>query len=266
MIKIEDLHKSFNGNHVLRGVNFSVKRGELIAVIGRSGYGKSVLLKHIAGLMKPDKGRIIIDGEDIKRLSHRKLLRFRNRLGYLFQSGALFDSMTVYENVAFPLREKTDLKEDEIRERVIRELEQVGLKGSEDKYPSQLSGGMIKRAALARELIWNPDIMLFDEPTTGLDPIISTTILNLIQSCHRRFNFTGIIVTHEVPKVFSIVDKVAMLHDGKIIFYGSSDGIMKSSNPIIQQFIKGSPEGPLPEFESPHELLDKRRIKKRVFE
>ncbi len=239
MIKVEDLHKSFGENRVLRGVSFEVRDGELLALIGRSGYGKSVLLKHIAGLLKPDKGRVIIDGHDISRTRGKTLLKLRDRLGYLFQGGALFDSMTVFENVAFPLKEKRDLPRNEIEERVRKELQLVGLEGSEDKYPSQLSGGMIKRAALARELIMEPEIMLFDEPTTGLDPIIGSTIINLIHECHKRLNFTGIIVTHEIPKVFKIVDRVILLHDGKILIAGSPDEIMCSENPVVKLFLSG---------------------------
>lgn len=239
MIIVEDLHKSFGENHVLRGVSFEVKDGELLALIGRSGFGKSVLLKHIAGLLRPDKGRVIIDGHDISRTKGRELLKLRDRLGYLFQGGALFDSMTVFENVAFPLKEKRSLPKEEIKRLVIRELQLVGLEGSEDKYPSQLSGGMIKRAALARELVMEPEIMLFDEPTTGLDPIIGSTILNLINSCHNRLNFTGIIVTHEIPKVFDIVDRVMLLHDGKVEISGTPDEVMSSQNPIVRGFLEG---------------------------
>jgi phospholipid/cholesterol/gamma-HCH transport system ATP-binding protein len=172
--------------------------------------------------------------------------------------------MTIFENVAFPLKEKTKLEEKEISERVLFELEQVGLSGAEEKYPSQISGGMIKRAALARELIWEPDIMLFDEPTTGLDPITGQTILNLIDSCHKRLKFTGIIVTHEIPKVFEIVDRVAMLHDGRVLIMGSPEEVMCSEDPVVQQFMTGSPEGPLPQHECPPELLDLIRRKKKV--
>ncbi|MFH1351211.1 MAG: ABC transporter ATP-binding protein [Pseudomonadota bacterium] len=264
MIRIEELYKSFDGNEVLRGVSFEVKRGEIVALIGRSGYGKSVFLKHIAGLMRPDRGRILVEGNDINRLRGKALLKFRTRMGFLFQSGALFDSMTIYENVAFPLKEKTGLSEKEIQERALYELEQVGLTGAESKYPSQVSGGMIKRAALARELVGEPEIMLFDEPTTGLDPIIGSTILNLIDSCHKRLQFTGLIVTHEIPKVFSIVNRVAMLHEGKMIFMGSPEEIMCSENPVVQQFITGSPEGPLPELECAPHLIESMRSKKKV--
>jgi phospholipid/cholesterol/gamma-HCH transport system ATP-binding protein len=243
MIRVEELHKSFDGAQVLKGASFSVGKGEILALIGRSGYGKSVLLKHVAGLMKADRGRVLVDEEDVSELKGRGLLHLRNRLGFLFQSGALFDSMTIFDNIAFPLREKTTLEERKIRHKVQSELEQVGLMGSEGKYPSQISGGMIKRASLARALVQEPEIMLFDEPTTGLDPLTGQTILNLIDSCHRRLGFTGIIVTHEIPKIFEIVNKVAMLHDGVIQFQGTPKEIAASEDPVVRAFLTGDMEG-----------------------
>ena len=245
MIEVEDLHKSFDGLEVLRGASIRIEKGEILALIGRSGYGKSVLLKHIAGLMKPDRGRVFVDGEDISCFSGKELERMRSRFAFLFQSGALFDSLTVFENVAFPLREKTKLSDGEITQRVLSELDQVGLAGAEHKYPAEVSGGMIKRAALARALVREPEIMLFDEPTTGLDPIISHAILNLIDSCHNRLNFTGIIVTHQIPRIFDIVQKVAMLHEGVVLIAGSPEEILSSKDPVVQQFIHGNIEGPI---------------------
>jgi phospholipid/cholesterol/gamma-HCH transport system ATP-binding protein len=245
MIKVEDLYKSFDGLEVLRGVSFQVETGEILALIGRSGYGKSVLLKHIAGLIRPDRGHVFVDGNDMCCLRGKKLGEVRSRFGFLFQSGALFDSLTVYENVAFPLREKTRLSEEEIRKKVMDMLSQVDLIGSENKYPAQISGGMIKRTALARSLIRNPEIMLFDEPTTGLDPIIACAILNLIESLHQSLRFTGILVTHEIPSVFKFVQKVAMLHEGKILEMESPEKMQLSSNPAIQQFITGCVDGPI---------------------
>jgi phospholipid/cholesterol/gamma-HCH transport system ATP-binding protein len=245
MIQVENLHKSFNGLEVLRGTSFQVEKGEILALIGRSGYGKSVLLKLIAGLLRPDKGRVLIDGYDIFRLRGRKLEEIRRRFGFLFQSGALFDSLTIFENVAFPLREKAKLSEEEIRRKVLDLLDQVDLNGAEEKYTAQISGGMIKRAALARALVINPEIMLFDEPTTGLDPIIACSILNLIDSLHKRLGFTGILVTHEIPAVFQFVQKVAMLHERKILTLASPDQIQSSQDPIVQQFITGCVEGPI---------------------
>ncbi|MFQ5840837.1 MAG: ABC transporter ATP-binding protein [Thermodesulfobacteriota bacterium] len=245
MIRVEDLRKSFNGLEVLRGVSFQIEKGEILALIGRSGYGKSVLLKHIAGLMRPDQGRVLIDGEDICCLRGKGLERLRSRFAFLFQNGALFDSLPVFENVAFPLREKTKLSDREIREKVLSELDQVGLAGAEHKYPGEISGGMIKRAALARALVREPEVMFFDEPTTGLDPIIAHAILNLIDSCHKRLNFTGIIVTHQIPRIFDIVQRVAMLHEGVVLITGSPEEICSSKDPIVKQFINGDLEGPL---------------------
>jgi phospholipid/cholesterol/gamma-HCH transport system ATP-binding protein len=245
VIKVEDLHKALSGKQVLKGVNLTVNKDEILVLIGMSGYGKSVLLKHIARLFKPDKGRVLIDGTDIGHLNSRDLTKVRSRLSFLFQGGALFESMTVFENVAFPLKEKLGLKKDEIKERVLRELEQVGLSGAEDKYPSQISGGMQKRAALARVLVWKPEIILFDEPTTGLDPIIGHAILQLISELHRQRKFTGIIVTHELHRVFKIAHKAAMLHEGVIRAVGAPDEILTSEDPVVKQFISGDTEGPI---------------------
>jgi len=237
MIEIQDLHKSFDGNEVLRGVSLRINEGEVVALIGGSGSGKSVLVKHVAGLMRPDRGHIFVDGKEINTLNSRGLRELRERLGFLFQGGALFDSLTVAENVAFPLEEKTKLSDELICSRVLKELELVGLSGSEHKYPSQISGGMVKRAALARALITDPEIMLFDEPTTGLDPVIGLAILRLIDSCHGRLSFTGLIVTHEIPKVFSIVDRVAMLHKGTIWAEGSPQEFVSLKDPVVEEFL-----------------------------
>lgn len=245
MIQIEDLYKSLSGKLVLKGVNLSVRKGEILVLIGMSGYGKSVLLKHIARLFKPDRGRILIDGTDIGPLNSKGLSEVRSRLGFLFQGGALFESMSVFDNVAFPLKEKLGLNKDEIRERVLRELDNVGLSGAEDKYPSEISGGMQKRAALARVLVWEPEIILFDEPTTGLDPIIGHAILQLIAELHKNRNFTSIIVTHELHRVFKIAHKAAMLHEGVIKVIGTPDEILASDDPVVKQFVSGDTEGPI---------------------
>jgi len=245
MIRIEDLCRSFDGFPVLQGISLEVGKGELLALIGRSGCGKSVLLRHMAGLLRPDSGRVFIRDRNVARVKGRELARLREGLGFLFQGGALFDSMTVYDNVAFPLREKTRMRETEIRQRVQDELGRVGLSGAEAEYPSQLSGGMQKRAALARELVCEPEIMLFDEPTTGLDPIIGHAILKLIDDLHRRMHFTGIIVTHELHKVFEIVDRVAMLHEGGIRIEGPPETILSSEDALVRQFIRGDIEGPI---------------------
>ncbi len=237
MITLENLHKSFDGLEVLKGVSLQVERGEILALIGGSGHGKTVILKHVAGLMRPDRGRVSIDGKDVYGLRGNELEQLRSHLGFLFQSGALFSSLTVFDNVAFPLRERTRLSEQEIREKVLSVLEQVGMKGAEDKYPAQISGGMIKRTALARSLMRDPEILLFDEPTTGLDPVIAHTILDLIQLIHQQLKFTGMIVSHELSRVFQIVQKVAMLHEGALLFMGTPEEIMASRDPIVRQFI-----------------------------
>lgn len=242
-----------------------MEKGRILALIGRSGYGKSVLLKHVAGLMKPDSGRVLVDGHDMSRLRGRDLLAIRNRLGFLFQSGALFDSMSIFDNVAFPLREKTRMKEKEIRERVLKELEQVGLLGAEEKFPSQLSGGMVKRASLARALMGEPEIMLFDEPTTGLDPLTGQTILDLIDACHGRLKFTGIIITHEVPKVFEVVDRVAMIDEGRIVFQGTPEEILRSDNPTVKSFVTGGMEWLQKDLECHAASTDKIRRKKESY-
>jgi len=259
MIKIEDLHKSFNGVAVLKGVSLEVEQGELLALIGRSGYGKSVLLKHVAGLLRPDQGRVLVDDQDICRLRGTELIRVRNRLGFLFQSGALFDSMTIFDNVAFPLSEKTKLSMQEIREKVMAELKQVGLLGSEEKYPAQISGGMVKRASLARALVEEPEIMLIDEPTTGLDPLTGQTILNLIDACHQRLQFSGIMVTHEVPKIFEIVNKVVMLHEGRVIFAGTPEEILSSEDERVKNFVAAGAEWSTHDASGRSPQLDRRK-------
>ncbi len=245
MIKIIDLYKSFNGQKVLNGVNLSIPSKEVVTVMGKSGCGKSVLIKHIIGLLSPDSGSVLVDGTDITTLDATEMDKIREKLGVLFQGGALFDSMTVYGNVAFQLREKTKLGRSEIRDRVIQALEDVGLKGMGNKYPAELSGGMKKRAGLARALIAAPAILLFDEPTTGLDPVISRSIHRLIQTTHEKYQYTAVIISHEVPGIFEISDKVAMLHNGMIEEYGTPEEILNSSNPAVRQFITGSLEGPI---------------------
>jgi phospholipid/cholesterol/gamma-HCH transport system ATP-binding protein len=245
MIKIIGLEKAFNGLDVLRGLNLMISEKEVIAVIGRSGEGKSVLLKHLLGLIKPDKGNILIEGEDITEAGSREMDRIREKFGVVFQGSALFDSLTVYGNVAFPVREKTKLTKKEVREKVVRALEIVGLKGMGKKYPAEISGGMKKRVALARALITEPSIVLFDEPTTGLDPIILNSIHRLIKRTHREYGFTGLIISHEIPEIFEVADRVAMLHNGVIVETGTPEEIKNSSNPAVKQFITGSTKGPI---------------------
>ena len=245
MILIEDLWKAFGIQEVLRGVSLEVKAGEFVALIGMSGCGKSLLLRHLVRLMRPDKGRVLVDGLDIAKMPREELETLRSRIGYVFQSGALFDSETVFDNVAFPLREKTRWSETKIRSRVLEELDSVGLKDAERKYPAQLSGGMLKRVALARTLVRAPEIILFDEPTTGLDPIVGNSILHLFDSVHKRLNLTGILVSHEIPEIFGIVQKIAMLYEGKIVAVETPETIGTSQNPVIDQFVHGKPDGPV---------------------
>ncbi len=245
MIKMENVNKSFGRQIVLDNLNLEIPKGKITAVIGPSGEGKSVLLKHMIGLLRPDSGRILVDGEDITVMRRSQLNRVREKFGMLFQNAALFDSMTVFENVAFPLEEKTGLTRNEIRDKVHEALENVGLRDVDKKYPDELSGGMKKRVALARALLLNPGIMLFDEPTTGLDPIISRAINKLIRDTHDRFGFIAVIVTHEVPEIFDLCDHVAMLYRGKILASGTPGDIQRSTNPVVNQFIRGELEGPL---------------------
>ena len=243
MIQLIDLRKSFEQQQVLRGVNLTVPRGQVTAIIGRSGGGKSVLLKHLVGLMRPDSGQVLVDGTDLGRLRGKALDLVREKFGVLFQGGALFDSLTVFDNVAFPLREKTRMPEGEVAKRTMQRLEAVGLADMTHKYPAELSGGMRKRAALARALVHDPEIILFDEPTTGLDPILLHSVHRLILDAHKRFGFTAVVVSHDIPEIFDIAQTVAMLHDGIIVEHDSPEAIMASANPIVRQFLTGTSNG-----------------------
>jgi phospholipid/cholesterol/gamma-HCH transport system ATP-binding protein len=242
VIRVHGLHKRFGSQPVLRGIDLDIATGEVMVVIGRSGGGKSVLLKHLIGLLRPDSGTVAVDGIEITRLRGSELDRVRERYGVVFQGGALFDSMSVAENVAFPLREKSRLKPAEIRSRVEEKLEQVGLSDMGHKNPAEISGGMRKRVAIARALVTEPEIVFFDEPTTGLDPILVNTIHHLIVELHRKFRFTAVMVSHEIPEIFEIADRVAMLHEGVIVEVGSPEAVRASANPIVQQFIRGDIE------------------------
>jgi phospholipid/cholesterol/gamma-HCH transport system ATP-binding protein len=241
VITVENLTKAFGAQPVLQGVTLAVRRGEIVIVIGRSGGGKSVLLKHLLGLLRADSGRIVVDGVDITRLSGGALDAVRRRYGVVFQSGALFDSLSVFDNVAFPLRERTRLRRREIADRAEEKLAQVGLDGMGHKYPAEISGGMRKRVAIARALITEPEIVFFDEPTTGLDPILVNTIHRLIAELHATFRFTAVVVSHEIPEIFEIANQVAMLADGRIVEVGPVAAIQRSDNPVVQQFIRGEP-------------------------
>jgi phospholipid/cholesterol/gamma-HCH transport system ATP-binding protein len=242
VIRVQKLYKAFGDQPVLRGLDLDVATAEIMVIIGRSGGGKSVLLKHLIGLLQPDSGAIAVDGTDITRLRGRALDEIRRRYGVVFQGGALFDSMSVTDNVAFPLREKTRLSSAEIRSRVEEKLEQVGLAGMGDKNPAEISGGMRKRVAIARALVTEPEVVFFDEPTTGLDPILVNTIHHLIQELHRKFRFTAVVVSHEIPEIFAIADRVAMLHEGLIVESGPAEAIQSSANPVVRQFIQGDVE------------------------
>jgi phospholipid/cholesterol/gamma-HCH transport system ATP-binding protein len=245
MIKLTNVHKSFGAQKVLNGLNLEIPEGKVTAIIGPSGEGKSVLLKLIIGLLQPDSGQIEVDGESVLGLRRSQLNRIREKFGMLFQNAALFDSMSVFENVAFPLQEKTMLTRDEIHRRVLSALEDVGLKHVEDKFPDELSGGMKKRVGLARAVVLNPKIILFDEPTTGLDPVIKRAIHHLIRETHTKFGFTAVVVSHEIPDIFDIAQNVAMLYQGEILQYGTPNDIQASTNPVIRQFISGSLDGPI---------------------
>jgi phospholipid/cholesterol/gamma-HCH transport system ATP-binding protein len=242
VIRVRGLQKRFDAQAVLRGLDLDIATGEIMVVIGRSGGGKSVLLKHLIGLLRPDAGTVVVDGVEITRLRGRDLDRVRDRYGVVFQGGALFDSMSVYDNVAFPLREKSLLAAGEIHDRVQEKLEQVGLTGMGTKNPAEISGGMRKRVAIARALVTEPEIVFFDEPTTGLDPILVNTIHHLIVELHRKFRFTAVMVSHEIPEIFEIADRVAMLHEGVIVEVGPPDAVRASANLVVQHFIRGEIE------------------------
>jgi phospholipid/cholesterol/gamma-HCH transport system ATP-binding protein len=245
MIKVVDLHKTFGNQEVLKGINLELEMGKITTIIGGSGSGKTVLLKHLNALLLPERGGVLVDGKDITKLGERELNEVRQKFGVLFQGAALLDSMTIYDNVAFPLREKTKMTENEIRERAEERLAQVGLAGMGYKYPAEVSGGMKKRAGLARALAMQPEIVLFDEPTTGLDPLLGRSIHNLIRKMHATFGFTGLIVSHDIPEVFQISDRVAMLANGIIEEVGTTQEFLASKNPVVRQFLQGDVEGPL---------------------
>ena len=245
LIMVRDLCKSFGSNHVLQGLNLEVNRGEDIVVIGGSGTGKSVLIKCIIVLLKPDRGTIYIDGEEITYYNEAKLNEIRKKFGMLFQFGALFDSMPVWENVGFGLKQHTNLKDNEIRDIVAEKLAMVGLKGVEYLMPSELSGGMKKRVSLARAIAMEPEILLYDEPTTGLDPIMADVINELIIQLREKLRVTSIAITHDMKSAYKIGDRIAMLYKGKIIEVGTPDEIKNSKNEIVQQFIQGKSEGPI---------------------
>jgi len=241
-IEIKGLTKSFQGRAVLRGVDLAVEEGKLTVVIGKSGEGKSVLLKHVMGIMRPDSGDVFFEGRPLGAMSRAERRALKPKMSYMFQSMALFDSLTVFENIALPLRERLRLGEGEVGRRVGRMLAELELEPARDRYPSQLSGGMQKRVALARALVTEPSIVLFDEPTTGLDPLRKWSVFKLIDSSRRRFGFTALMVSHDIPDVFEIADRVALLDEGRIEFSGTPDEARASEHPVLRGFMPGRAE------------------------
>ncbi len=244
-IEVADLHKSFDNNYVLRGVNLAVRKGESMVVIGGSGVGKSVLIKCIIGLVRPDSGSIRVDGQEITSLKEKSLNEIRKKFGMLFQAGALFDSLLVWENVGFGLKQHTSLSDEEIKAIAVEKLRLLGLRHVEDLMPSELSGGMRKRVSLARAIAMEPEILLYDEPTTGLDPIMADAINDLIVQMRKKLQVTSIAITHDMVSAYKIADRIAMLFEGTIIEVGTPQQIRESSNAIVQQFIQGKAEGPI---------------------
>jgi len=247
MVRIEcrDVWKSFDDKRVLRGVNLTIEPGETVVIIGQSGTGKSVLLKHIVGLLHPDRGAVLVDGANVGKMSRKKLFELRMRFGMVFQSAALFDSLTVAENVGLAIREHTEKTDEEIAQICDEKLRMVGLEGVSSKVPAELSGGMKKRVGFARAIAMNPECVLYDEPTTGLDPIMSDVINNLIVKLSSELKITSVVVTHDLASAYKVGHRIAMLHDGVVIFQGTPDEIRETDHPLVRQFIEGRAEGPI---------------------
>jgi phospholipid/cholesterol/gamma-HCH transport system ATP-binding protein len=243
MIAVRSLAKKIGEQEILRGVDLEVARGETLAIIGRSGGGKSVLLKHLVGLMEPVAGEIWVEGQNIIGLTERQLGAVREKIGILFQGAALFDSMTVAENIAFPLREAGERNPKVLREKVREMLDVVELEGQEEKMPESLSGGMKKRVGLARSIVRRPSCVLYDEPTSGLDPVVSDSINRLIRRLQKRLGMTSVVVTHDMKSAFDVANHVAYLHEGRIYFYGTPNQLQQTSDPILQDFLLGRSEG-----------------------
>ena len=245
MIKIKNLEKSFGRKHVLCGINLEVRDGETLVIIGSSGTGKSILLKHIVGLVKPTEGSITVDDIEITKCSASELHGVQKRMGYVFQEAALFDSLTIEENVAFGLKTLTKIGEDEIKQRVTQCLGMVGLKDVEQLKPSALSGGMKKRVGLARAIAYQPQYIFYDEPTTGLDPIMSDAISDLIINLRKHLKITSVVVTHDMKSAYKIADRIVMLYKGQVIFTGTPQETQKTDNAVVRQFVEGSSHGPI---------------------
>src|SRR6266705_2625500 len=242
MIAVRDLRKAIGEQEILRGVELDVAVGETLVIIGRSGGGKSVLLKHLIGLMQPDAGEIWVSGKNIIAMSERQLTAIRQKVGILFQSGALFDSMTVEDNIAFPLREAGERDPNVLHAKVTEMLEVMEMEGQEDKMPESLSGGMKKRVGLARSIIRRPSCVLYDEPTSGLDPVVADSINRLIRRLQQRFGMTSVVVTHDMKSAFDVADRIAYLHEGRIYFHGTPSELQRSTDRLIQDFLLGRSE------------------------
>lgn len=249
MIKLEHVFKSFGEKKVLQDVNLNIGKGETFLIIGRSGAGKTVLLKNIIGLLRPDSGKVFIDGVDTTKLDKKDFEKVRYQFGLVFQSSALFDFLTIEENVGFFLYQHTNFKKADIRKKVKETLALVGLEGIEDMYPYQLSGGMKKRVAIARAVIYNPKIIIYDEPTTGIDPIAVDKVVSLIEDLHQRLSITSLVVTHDLEVGLKISERIAFLLGGKIIFQGKKDELKGTNDPRVMQFLNGSSAGPIKEME-----------------
>lgn len=245
MIELIDVYKTFNSNKVLNGISIKIEKGETFVIIGQSGTGKTVTLKHISGLMDPDSGDVLIDGKRMNGARKRLKEELRRKMGIVFQSGALINWMNVVDNVSLPLRENTRLSEEEIKEIVDHRLQILQLLDAKEKMPADISGGMKKRASLARVLVTNPDIILYDEPTAGLDPVMSSLINNLIIQMQKDFGVTSVVVTHDINSAYTIADRIAMLYNGEIIQCDIPEKIRDSDNPVVRQFITGSIDGPI---------------------
>tara|TARA_B100000678_G_scaffold229556_1_gene197792 strand:+ start:4138 stop:4887 length:750 start_codon:yes stop_codon:yes gene_type:complete len=241
-IQLNDVHRTFGQNHVLRGLDLEVLDGETLCIIGFSGAGKSVILKHMVGLIRPDSGDVLVDGQNVSDLDVGEINELRRDIGYVFQFAALFDSMNIAENVAMGLRRMPDMYDDEIMARVSECLALVDLEGTEDRYPSELSGGMVKRAGLARAIATRPTYLLYDEPTTGLDPVTVTVIDRLIIRMKEELGVTGVVITHDIASAYRISDRIVMLHEGRIRTSGTIDEIKESRDPLLRSFLEGRPE------------------------
>ncbi len=234
----DEVHKSFHGKEILRGMTLLVRRGEVLVILGGSGTGKTVCLKHIVGIIAPDAGRVFVNGKNVTNFDENQFLPIRRRVGFLFQGGALFDSMSVYDNIAFPLQEHTRLSAEEIKVKVMEKLKLVGLETTAHLMPNNLSGGMRKRVALARAIVLEPEALLYDEPTTGLDPITTKWVTKLMRNVHEQLNITSIIVTHNIQSAMSVADRIAFLYRGRIKFVGTPEEIEVCDDPIVQEFLR----------------------------